>query len=179
LADQINAASAGSSCWRADGVLVLRAGCAEQTALTLHCLGLAGYEVYHPCLRVYRRSYGRKIEVHQPLFVGYCFVSVVSGWWNARWAPGVVRIVLDGTVPAKVPDSVIAEIRSRECGGLVELPQPRELQAGDRVRVSHGPFAGHLAIFAGMKPHERVEVLLALLGGQQRVTLPKGDVAAV
>jgi hypothetical protein len=27
-----------------------------------------------------------------------------------------------------------------------------------------------------MKPHARVEVLLALLGGQQRVSLPQGSV---
>jgi len=42
-----------------------------------------------------------------------------------------------------------------------------------------GPFQGQLALYAGMKPRERVEVLLALLGGQQRVTLPKGDIEAV
>ena len=30
-----------------------------------------------------------------------------------------------------------------------------------------------------MKPHQRVEVLLAILGGQQRVNLPRGSVEAV
>jgi hypothetical protein len=30
-----------------------------------------------------------------------------------------------------------------------------------------------------MKPRARCEVLLALLGGQQRVVLPKGDIEAV
>jgi hypothetical protein len=30
-----------------------------------------------------------------------------------------------------------------------------------------------------MKPRERVEILLQLLGGEQRVTLSKGDVEAV
>jgi hypothetical protein len=34
-----------------------------------------------------------------------------------------------------------------------------------------------LALFGGMAPHERIGVLLALLGAhQQRVTLPEGDV---
>src|SRR5215472_15695850 len=89
----------------------------NQTALALHCLGLAGYEVYCPRLREYRRSYGRKIEVRPPLFVGYCFVLVVSGWWNARWSPGVIRLVENSGVPARVPDAIIAEIRSRERGG--------------------------------------------------------------
>jgi transcriptional antiterminator RfaH len=152
---------------------------ANQTALALHCLELAGYEVYHPRLRAHRHSYGRRIEVRPPLFPGYCFVLVQLQWHTARWAPGVVRLVLDGASPARVPDSVIAEIRSRERGGLVELPKPMELQAGDWVRILRGPFCDHFALYAGMKPKERVEVLLSILGSPQRVTLPKGDVEAI
>ena len=36
-----------------------------------------------------------------------------------------------------------------------------------------------LAIFADMKPRERVEILLQLLGGEQRVTLAKKDIEVV
>jgi hypothetical protein len=43
------------------------------------------------------------------------------------------------------------------------------------VKITKGLFAGQLAVFDGMRPHERVAVLLALLG---RVELAKGDVAA-
>jgi hypothetical protein len=46
----------------------------------------------------------------------------------------------------------------------------------ERVRVLGGPFQGQLGLYAGMRPHARVEVLLALLGGQQRVTLPRGRI---
>jgi transcriptional antiterminator RfaH len=85
--------------------------------------------------------------------------------------------VLDGAAPARVPDAVIAEIRSRERGGLVELP-PR-FRRGDRVRVLNGPLAGHVGLYAGMRPRERIEVLLAILGGAQRVTMAQGDIEAV
>jgi len=34
----------------------------------------------------------------------------------------VVRLIMDGLLPAHVPDAVISEIRSRERGGVVELP---------------------------------------------------------
>jgi hypothetical protein len=44
---------------------------------------LAGYEIYQPLLREQRRSHGRKITVTPPLFPGYAFVLIVSGWWNA------------------------------------------------------------------------------------------------
>jgi transcription antitermination factor NusG len=101
------------------------------------------------------------------------------GRLNARWSPGVVRIVLNGGVPAKVPDAVIAALRKRERNGLVELPKPPGLRAGDQVRVTRGPFTAHLGLFQGMKPRERVEVLLTLLGSQQRVLLPRGAVEVV
>ena len=43
----------------------------------------------------------------------------------------------------------------------------------------HGPFAGHVGLYRGMKPRERVEVLLAILGGAQRVTLAADAVEQV
>src|SRR5262245_8462616 len=88
----------------------------NRTALALHCLGLAGFETYDPRLREQRRRHGRKVSVTPSLFPGYAFVLIVSGWWDARWAAGVRRLVMDGLQPARVPDAVISEIRSRERG---------------------------------------------------------------
>jgi len=147
-------------------------------ALALHCLGLNGFEVYCPRLREQLRRRGRKITVTPPLFPGYAFVLIVSGWWSARWSPGVRRIVLDGPQPARVPDDVIAEIRSRERGGLIELPKSR-LTPGVRVRVLQGPLQDHIGLLAALRPYERVLVLLQLLGGQQRVELARSSVEAI
>jgi hypothetical protein len=47
------------------------------------------------------------------------------------------------------------------------------------VRILAGPFAGHLGLYAGMRPHERVLVLLGVLGGQQRVDLARDAVEVV
>jgi transcriptional antiterminator RfaH len=147
--------------------------------LALHCLGLNGFEIYCPRLRQQIRSRGRKIERTPLLFPGYAFVLIVSAWWSARWSPGVRRLVMDGEQPAHVPDDVIAEIRSRERNGLVELPRPRGLAPGTRVRVVSGPLSAQIGILALLKPHERVLVLLNLLGGQQRVELAQSAIEAV
>jgi hypothetical protein len=78
-------------------------------------------------------------------------------------------------VPLQVPDVVVAELKSREgADGLIRLPKPRTVRPGDPVKIPNGPFAG---LFQSMKPHERVEILLGILGGCQRITLPRGDVA--
>jgi transcriptional antiterminator RfaH len=151
----------------------------QRERLASYCLGLAGYEIYQPLLREQRRSHGRKIMVTPPLFPGYLFVWVVRGWWDARWSPGVVRLIMDGLLPARVPDAVISEIRSRERGGFVELPKVHGLAPGMRVKVLQGPLQDQIGLLAALRPHERVLVLLQLLGGQQRVELARSAIEAV
>jgi transcriptional antiterminator RfaH len=154
--------------------------------LALHCLSTVnGFEVYSPRIRAprpqragRRRQRAEDEDPTQPLFPGYCFALIVLQWHAARWSPGVLRIVLDGSLPAKVPDNVIADLRARERNGAIELPKPPELKHGDRVKILSGPFEAHWAIYADMRPHQRVEVLLSLLGSQQRVTLPRDAIAA-
>ena len=97
----------------------------------------------------------------------------------ARGVPGVIRFVMDGAAPARVPDAVIDDIRAREVPGLVELPKPPLAQFGDAVRILRGPFEGRLALYCGMKPRARVEVLLSLLGSRQRMTLAADAVEAI
>ena len=52
------------------------------------------------------------------------FVSIELQWSKARYAPGIVGLIMNGAGPARVPDRVVAEIRSREVGGLVKSPKP-------------------------------------------------------
>jgi transcriptional antiterminator RfaH len=143
----------------------------QRDALALHCLHQAGFETYAPRLREPRTAHGRKVVRTPLLFPGYLFVLIHLQWHTARWAPGVVRLVMNGIGPAAVPEAVIEDLKARETGGLIDLPRPPKFRAGDRVRILHGPFIGHVGLFAGMKPRERIEVLLAILGGSQRVTL--------
>ena len=79
---------------------------------------------------------------------------------------------------SRLADQIIDDLRKRERNGLIELPKRPALQPGDQVCILQGPFAGQLGLYAGMRPHERVLVLLQLLGGQ-RVELSKADVEAV
>jgi transcriptional antiterminator RfaH len=142
-----------------------------------HFLRLSGYRSYVPLVRAQRIRHGRRSEKIDPLFPSYIFIAIQDGqWWNARWCVGVLAVIMSGDQPAHVPSHVLDEIRCREVRGAVELPKASDMQVGERVRVLGGPLAGHLGLYAGMKPHARVEVLLALLGGQQRAILPRGGI---
>ena len=84
---------------------------------------------------------------------------------------------MDGQQPARVPDAVITEIRSRERTGFVELP--KRLAPGMRVRVVSGPLSEQIGMLAVLRPHERVLVLLQLLGGERPVELARGAIEAI
>ena len=150
----------------------------SRTALALNLLAKEGFTVYAPKIREQRNFRGRRTKVVSALFPGYVFVRIALQWHAACWCPGVVRLVVDGLRPAKVPEKVIKDIRDRERGGIIELPW-RGPKRGDRVRILSGPFRGHLAIYADMAGHERVAVLLKIFGGQQRVTLAERDVEVI
>jgi transcriptional antiterminator RfaH len=150
----------------------------SRTALALNLLAKEGFTVYAPKVRERRLIRGRRTKVISALFPGYAFVRIALQWHAACWCPGVVRLVMDGLRPAKVPETVIEDIRDRERGGIIELPW-RGPKRGDRVRVLTGPFRGHRAIYAGMSGRERVAILLDILGGQQRVTLTERDVEVI
>ena len=74
---------------------------------------------------------------------------------------------------------MIAELRARaSADGLIRLP-PRmrtKFRRGERVRIVGWVLQGKLAIFDGMRSHERVAVLLSLLGRQQRFELNAQDI---
>jgi transcriptional antiterminator RfaH len=138
---------------------------------------LRGFEVYLPRLHVKRVTPARRTSAHAPaLFPGYAFVLIELQWRAARWSLGILRLVLDGDRPAKVPDKVITDLKGRERNGLVELPSPPGFRRGDTVRIVRGPLSGLEGLVEGLRPQQRIEILLAVLG---RVALAKGDIATV
>ena len=150
---------------------------ANRERLAVHCLSLAGYQIYLPRLRIKRITPACKTSVQAPaLFPGYAFVLIELQWRVARWSPGVLRLVLDGDRPARVPDKVIADLKGRERGGLVELPPPPGFHRGDKVRIVRGLLSGLEGLVEGLRPQQRIKILLAALG---RVELAKRDIVVV
>jgi transcriptional antiterminator RfaH len=150
----------------------------NRTSLALHTLAQQNFTVYAPKIRELRIIRGHKTEVLPALFPGYAFVLIRLQWHAARWCPGVIR-------PGDGRDAACKGARRGDQGNSWSRTQrgdraPRRvLKRGDRVRILAGPFRGHLAIYAGMAGHQRITVLLEMLGRQQRVTLADRDVGVL
>lgn len=113
------------------------------------------------------------------VFPGYLFTEVEHRWYDIRWCVGVMRLIMNGEKPAHLPNEVVDRI-VREMGnnGLIKLPkayEPPSLVAGSTVKILTGNFQGLLAIYQGMNAHDRVMVLLDLLGRKVPVELHDDD----
>ena len=105
----------------------------NRTGMAMNLLAQEGFTLYAPKIREQRVIRGHRRKVISALFPGYAFVRIALQWHAACWCPGVVRLVMVGLRPAKVPEAVIQDIRDRERGGIIELPW-RGPKRGDRVR---------------------------------------------
>ena len=141
-----------------------------------------GYSVYLPRY-LKRRRHARRIEtVAAPLFPRYLFIVIdrmTQRWRSIQSTIGVTHLVCNGEEPATVPGRVITDLQSRQDErGFIQLDQRPRFARGDKIRVIDGVFDAYLGLFEGMADHERVAILIELLGRKVRVVLDGDCVAA-
>ena len=133
------------------------------------------FETYLPRY-LKRRRHARKVDfIAKPLFPRYMFVAIdmaTQRWRSVQSTFGVSRLVTNGDEPAIVPDGVVAALRAQEdAQGFVKLDARPAFAAGDKVRVLAGAFMDNAGLFDGVAEHDRVSILLDMLGCQVRVLL--------
>ena len=164
------------ACWYVVQTQVNSEARAEQNLLR------QGYEVYLPrCLK--RRRHARKVDLMaKPLFPRYMFVAIdmaTQRWRSIQSTFGVSRLVTNGDDPAMVPEGVVHALKAREDDkGFVRLDNKPAFAPGDKVRVLAGAFMDNAGLFNGLADHDRVSILLDMLGRKVRVLLDVDMVAA-
>jgi transcription elongation factor/antiterminator RfaH len=126
------------------------------------------------------RRHARKVEtVSVPLFPRYIFVILDPGrdrWRSINGTFGVDRLLTYGGEPRPVPHGVVES--------LIEAADPDgnilfdfHLREGQSIRVTAGPFADLVGRLERLDDHDRVSVLLEIMGGKVRVSLSQALVA--
>ena len=138
-------------------------------------LGRQGFETYLPRYLKQRRHARRIEDIAAPLFPRYLFVAVdmaTQRWLSINSTVGVTRLVRHGDRPAAIPVSVLETLKRREdANGFVQLDHQPKFSPGDKICVLGGAFRDCLGLYEGMSGHERVAILLELLGRKVRVVL--------
>ncbi|OPY97889.1 transcriptional regulator [Bradyrhizobium sacchari] len=141
-----------------------------------------GYGIYLPRYLT-RRCHARKIDlVAKPLFPRYMFVAIdraMQRWRSIQSTQGVSHLVCNGEEPAVVPSGVVGALKAREDDrGFIRMERIPGFAPGDKVRVLAGAFIDSAGLFDGIGDHDRVAILLDLLGRKVRVYLNVDLVAA-
>ena len=133
-----------------------------------------GYETYLPLTSLLRRQRGKSIRKIGPLFPRYLFIYLsdqVDNWGPIRSTLGVGSLVKFGMKPAKVPDELVDDLKSRESEPGVHPVKLQEFTKGDKVRIAEGPFEGFEAIFSAKDSNDRVLILLKIAENYAKLRL--------
>jgi transcriptional antiterminator RfaH len=135
-----------------------------------------GFCCYLPMLSVEKLRHGALLDVREPLFPGYLFISLdelTDNWHPIRSTRGVIQLVRFREYPVPVPEELIESIRQRLSSDVRHIPY---LNPGERVRITQGPFSDVEAIFVATDGEERVVLLMNVLNREQRLSFPAATV---
>lgn len=137
-------------------------------------LGRQGYRTFCPRRRRTVRHARRATVALVPLFPAYVFLRLDLSrdlWRSVNGTRGVVRLVSNGDVPARVPRGVVESLEARtDAEGAMDWSS--SLEAGRPVRILDGAFADLVGTLLELDAGGRVRVLLDLLGRPVSVALP-------
>ena len=134
----------------------------QESVVELH-LRRKGFDVFYPKLAL--PSYAAATRRPVPLFPRYLFarIELETGWQAVAWTPGVKRLLATGGAPTPVDSDIVTFLqRNASTDGCVQARS--DLQRGQEVQITNGPFAGLMAIIENPPDGQgRVRVLMRLL----------------
>jgi transcriptional antiterminator RfaH len=124
----------------------------------------------------------RKGKVFQqqirPLFPGYLFILVNPDhgpWRQVNSTRGVARLVRLGAEPSVVPNEIVEALMA-QCDEQSILRQTsetrhRQLHVDEQAQVIQGPFSGFIATISDIKPNNRINILIEIMGQKTKVVV--------
>jgi transcriptional antiterminator RfaH len=141
-----------------------------------HLRMLQNIEVFCPRLRIRKATRRGVVTFVESLFPNYLFAKFDAKALmdKVKHSPSVSTIVHFGNRVPTISDSVIADLIAAFPENEI-LDCDRHVEVGDEVTIGDGPFMGMKAtVLRVMSPHQRVEVLLELLGRATPVIVNPG-----
>jgi len=117
---------------------------------------------------------GKRKTVQRKIYPGYVIVEMImaeDSWYVVRNTSGVTGFVSPGAKPVHLPDDEVEKIL--RLMGEVEAPKVKmDLNVGQGVRVTHGPFQDFHGLVEEVSPErEKVKVLISIFGRETPVEL--------
>ncbi|MHB2018848.1 MAG: transcription termination/antitermination protein NusG [Candidatus Xenobia bacterium] len=130
---------------------------------------------------------GKRRTVQKKIYPGYVMVEMIMAndtWYVVRNTPGVTGFVgpvagqtgTQSSWPTPLPDEEVEQIL-RVMGMVEPVKVKIDLQRGQAIRVTHGPFQDFHGVVEEVNPErEKVKVLITIFGRETPVELDFGQV---
>lgn len=156
-----------------------------QTEIALENLSAQKIRTFYPLMFEERVRKGLTVNVITPLFKGYVFVQFDinhTAWRRIAGTKGVIQLLTateDNCI--SVPKGFVEElIKQADKKGLLALPQVCKIVAqftkGQTLCITSGIFKGYHGICEKLMQDSAI-LIMALLNGQHRLTLPLAALA--
>ena len=140
-----------------------------------------GIETLLPLFKSCQSCHGRLVQKIMPLFPNYLFAELLLQlhYYKVKWTRGVKKILGTENGPVPISEKVVQTIRARiGSDNLIKLEE--ELQEGDIVQITSGPFKEFRGVFQKkISDKGRVRILLSLIGADIPVQIPKWQIKKV
>lgn len=131
------------------------------------------FRIEVPQKTVVQMKGGKKQEKEEKVFPGYVLVEMImdeDSWYVVRHTSGVTKFVGSAKKPIPARDSEIKKIinRSTSTQQKIEL----DVKAGDKVRITSGPFADFVADIIEVYPDKsKIRANVSIFGRETPVEL--------
>lgn len=146
----------------------------RQEQLAAENLLRQAYRVYSPKIKQLKRIRGRQHAQLEPLFPRYIFLqpdSAAQSISPVRSTLGVSTLVRFGQEPAVIRTGILHAIREFETRHNAACDEDiSPFQPGVHIHIADGPLAGMEGLISDVS-HERITVLMQLLGQDTRVSV--------
>lgn len=135
-------------------------------------------ETLLPLCGNFRYSHGKMCRVVTPLFPNYLFakLDLERHYYKVKWTRGVNRILGAWNEPIPISETVIRMLKDR-MGDDDTVKLLEDLQEGDLVQITSGPFKDFVGMFqGGLSSGERVRILLNMVGAEVPVQISRWQI---
>lgn len=117
---------------------------------------------------------GQKKVVSRKVFPGYLLIEMEvndHSWYVVRNTPGVTGFVGTTTKPVPLSDAEVARILNKD----KKVPVKVNVKAGDRIRITEGPFEDNAATVLSVAPDKgRITAEISAFGHATKIELEAG-----
>lgn len=131
------------------------------------------FSVLVPKEKKIRIKGGKRETIEEKIYPGYVLVEMVvddASWYVVRNTPSVTGFIGAGTTPTPLAAAEVESLLKRM--GVDEPKYKIDVQVGDRVKITDGPFKDFDGKIAEIEPEKgRVKVLVTIFGRETPVEL--------